>query len=92
MGKDPCGLCLNCAHFPDCSLTPKKGGLRGVRYCEEYEAVHPRSAVPAPGISPEGPVRLPASRVLGLCSNCDNYPTCSFPKPEAGVWHCEEYR
>ena len=28
----------------------------------------------------------------GLCSLCENRTTCTYPKPEGGVWHCEEYR
>jgi NADH-quinone oxidoreductase subunit E len=27
----------------------------------------------------------------GLCLNCANRETCTFPKPEGGVWHCDEY-
>lgn len=27
----------------------------------------------------------------GLCVNCENRQTCLLPKPEGGVWHCEEY-
>jgi hypothetical protein len=27
----------------------------------------------------------------GLCMNCANRETCLYPKPEGGVWHCEEY-
>jgi hypothetical protein len=92
MDKNSYGLCLNCAHYPGCSLTPEKGGSRGVRFCEEYETLHLPAATPSPGISSEGLVQTPTPRVLGLCSNCDNYPTCGFAKPEAGVWHCEEYR
>jgi hypothetical protein len=29
---------------------------------------------------------------LGLCSTCENSETCTFQKPEGGVWHCEEYK
>jgi hypothetical protein len=29
---------------------------------------------------------------MGICSNCDNCRTCVFPKPEGGIWHCEEYQ
>jgi len=29
---------------------------------------------------------------MGLCKSCANRETCTFPKPEGGVWHCEEYR
>jgi hypothetical protein len=28
----------------------------------------------------------------GLCINCDVRGTCTFPKPEGGVWFCEEYQ
>ena len=31
------------------------------------------------------------SKVKGLCVNCDNYNSCTYPKPEGGIWHCEEY-
>ncbi len=27
----------------------------------------------------------------GLCKNCKHREMCSFVKPEAGVWCCEEY-
>jgi len=33
-----------------------------------------------------------AAKYKGLCSNCDNRQTCIYPKPESGVWHCEEYQ
>jgi len=29
---------------------------------------------------------------LGLCVNCEDRETCVYPKPDGGVWHCEEYR
>jgi hypothetical protein len=32
-----------------------------------------------------------STKFLGLCSNCDNRETCTYPKPEGGVWRCEEY-
>lgn len=31
-------------------------------------------------------------RFKGLCMNCDNRFECLLPRPEGGVWHCEEYR
>jgi len=27
----------------------------------------------------------------GLCINCDHRFTCTLPRPESGVWYCEEY-
>ncbi|MCK4679076.1 MAG: NAD(P)H-dependent oxidoreductase subunit E [Bacteroidales bacterium] len=29
--------------------------------------------------------------INGICVNCENRHTCSFIKPEGGVWYCEEY-
>ena len=28
----------------------------------------------------------------GLCCTCEDCRVCKYPKPEGGVWHCEEYR
>ncbi len=37
--------------------------------------------------------KKPEERVFkGLCINCDLRFTCTLPKPETGVWYCEEYR
>ena len=27
----------------------------------------------------------------GLCKNCKKNETCQLPKPEGGIWHCEDY-
>lgn len=27
----------------------------------------------------------------GLCINCEHRFTCTLPRPESGVWYCEEY-
>ena len=29
--------------------------------------------------------------VRGLCATCARRSRCEFPRPEGGVWHCEEY-
>jgi hypothetical protein len=33
-----------------------------------------------------------SSTERGLCMNCDVRDTCTFTKPEGGVWFCEEYQ
>lgn len=30
-------------------------------------------------------------QLKGLCVNCANREVCRHPKPEGGVWHCEEF-
>jgi hypothetical protein len=33
----------------------------------------------------------PAVVVRGLCVNCDKLHSCTYTKPEGGVWFCEEH-
>jgi hypothetical protein len=91
------GLCVNCIHAPECQFIRHQG--QPVYFCNEYDCgesdgkpgrVNPN----APSLKNAGPVTRDnrQSRVLGLCSNCDNRATCAFNKPESGVWYCEEYR
>ena len=45
----------------------------------------------------KGPKRRPdaeeekSTEPKGLCRNCKKKETCTLPKPEGGVWRCEEY-
>jgi len=32
-----------------------------------------------------------SARYKGLCRNCKKQKTCELPKPEGGVWRCEDY-
>jgi len=32
-----------------------------------------------------------SNKYKGLCKNCKKQETCRLPKPEGGVWRCEEY-
>lgn len=32
-----------------------------------------------------------AHALRGLCQNCSRRHTCDLPKPEGGVWRCDEY-
>jgi hypothetical protein len=51
---------------------------------------HPEDPIPAAGDlrgdPPNGDEAL-----KGLCAHCDKRETCTLPKPEGGVWHCDEY-
>jgi len=88
------GLCSTCENAPDCTF-PRAPG-QAVFHCEEFDggrlllratASAERSA-PTP---PRAARKKDSVKFIGLCSNCDNRKTCVFPKPESGVWHCEEY-
>jgi hypothetical protein len=89
------GLCCNCRNAGDCTF--RKGRKTPAPYCEEFSidilpAEKPtEKEAPLPTCSADGDARIPWN-LLGLCGNCDNRETCLYPKPEGGIWHCEEYR
>ena len=88
------GLCMTCEHAPDC--TYRKAANRAVQQCEEFESDLPKQdkrghlslvgSKEKPDVEPKE-----ENRFKGLCINCENRETCVFPKPEEGVWRCEEY-
>ncbi len=87
------GLCANCVHATDCRY--RQTAQQPLLYCEEHEVAGSRGNASAAGATPKKDDRersLRDAAVLGLCANCDHRDTCTLPRPEGGVWHCEEYR
>ncbi len=84
-------LCSNCNHAEECSS--RSSSRRPIFFCEEFDVFVP---VPASRLAQAAPTQPPerqnTSGRTGLCVNCDNAETCTLPKPEGGIWHCEEYR
>ncbi len=85
------GLCATCNHSLSCTF--RRSVESPVLYCEEFDCSSPSvpqvphlTAVPAPE-----PRENSSSGLLGLCSNCEGRDSCTLPKDEGGVWHCEEY-
>jgi len=89
----PSGICLTCKHCDSCMYP--RDPRRPVLQCEEYEAWESppaRSAVARTQRLPAAQKgRAAHAELKGLCVNCDNRDHCKYPKPEGGVWHCEEY-
>lgn len=80
-------LCMTCNNARNCMYRLNKPDP--VVECEEFDgyALPPSAVVTA---EPELKI-VPDTRFKGLCVNCNKRETCTFPKPEAGVWHCEDY-
>jgi hypothetical protein len=95
--KEYRGLCSTCNNASTC-IYPRDS-KRPVLQCEEFDGY----AVPPDRTTVNGILAKSRSQVTsgaevkdsveykGLCRNCENRKTCTFPKPEEGVWHCEEY-
>jgi hypothetical protein len=87
------GLCATCTEAPHCAYV--KNASRPILFCEMFNEGEPKEQIETeqPLSSPRSPEEgRPVSQLKGLCANCDHRDTCTYPKPEGGVWHCEEYR
>jgi hypothetical protein len=88
------GLCTSCQNAEECTFP--RDPDRPVCQCEEfagYESLPGRVSLEGSRPSRTGFVQEEKNTGswIGLCKNCGNRETCSFPKPEGGVWHCDEY-
>jgi hypothetical protein len=88
------GLCKTCNNAEVC-VYRKRRGFDAV-YCEMFDGLAPngheraaREAVVA--VTGEGEKTGRGAALKGLCVNCAHRDDCSLPRPEGGVWHCEEY-
>lgn len=85
------GLCETCRHRDNCSMSGERN--RCVHYCEEFEVNSPPRKSGRKARKRKNPNRgvLNPAAPIGLCRNCEKYPSCTLPKPSGGVWYCEEY-
>lgn len=82
-------LCSTCSHAETCGnrSTPQ----RPIFFCELFEVFAPPPTATA-AAAREPAARQDAGQYKGLCVNCENRSTCTLPRPEGGIWHCQEYR
>ena len=90
------GLCVNCKNALTCIFAGSSE--KPVAQCEEYECMNSISGENYDQIRQQKTVRRQKNShyedhiYKGLCVNCEERYMCRFPKPEGGVWHCEEYK
>jgi len=85
------GLCATCVNEPDCTFP--RSVDHPVLTCDEFEGavdVMPRPVVESAQQAERFAV---ANREWfpGLCMTCEKRETCTFPKPEGGVFNCDEF-
>ena len=90
------GLCETCVHAKECSYT--RDPSRPVLLCEEFEGERKKQEEKSRKSKPRkqegenrgaGPNYDPSLK--GLCGTCERRDSCTYPRPEWGVWHCDEY-
>ncbi|HSB04982.1 MAG TPA: hypothetical protein VLK23_07265 [Thermodesulfobacteriota bacterium] len=90
--QEPMGLCSCCKSFQTCTF-PRDSG-RPILQCEEFDGIvppHLKMVLPQKTVDAFS-ARNEIDPCRGLCGLCENHGTCTYPKPEGGVWHCEEYQ
>ena len=88
-------LCSSCKYSGDCAF--QKDRQKPILYCEEFEIdTSPLEKTTEdkkpPFLAALDPEDKDSEKFIGLCTNCNNRKTCVYPKPEGGIWHCEEYQ
>lgn len=96
--REEYGLCKTCKNNGNCTYRSAENDGQPILYCEEaepIEGVQERIIPVSPPVKreilayPETPENADHR---SLCFNCENRQNCTYPKPEGGVWHCQEYR
>ena len=85
-------LCANCRDQSDCVFFMKAS--EPIIECEMYECgppSRPRLSLVKKNVAAEVDELPEEENLMGLCVNCDNLKGCQLPKPQSGVWTCEEY-
>ena len=85
------GLCPTCRHTGTCTFPRSED--RPVHFCEEFEG---ESSTPElTVVCHEKVINQQAltdrEKYPGICFSCARRETCTFPRPEGGVWQCEEF-
>ncbi|MCL5037854.1 MAG: hypothetical protein M1269_12200 [Chloroflexi bacterium] len=90
------GLCSACMNNSGCTFP--RNSKRPVLNCDEFaEASLPRMKLTGAGVleavnSIVRSIQIEESNTFaGLCRTCRLNGTCEYPKPEGGVWRCEDF-
>jgi hypothetical protein len=86
------GICPSCENPPLSSYI--HDSRTPMSFCEGLANKDIPKAATKTGIKQEVITsgQVPSERYNGLCTTCEVLNDCVFPKDEAGIWHCEEYR
>ncbi|HWR83840.1 MAG TPA: hypothetical protein VN285_11110 [Candidatus Deferrimicrobium sp.] len=86
------GLCMTCNNAGECVYRRHRGG--DALCCETFDNYTSRNghgAGPVLSVVIMEPAVAEVPGMKGLCVNCSLRDECQLPRPESGVWHCEEY-
>ncbi|MDQ1265118.1 MAG: hypothetical protein QG635_268 [Bacteroidota bacterium] len=84
------GICSTCNYLDNCAR--RKKHTEAVWYCEEFDNnIEPKISTKIRLATEQPEIPIEEKIFVGLCANCEIRNECAYPKPEGGVWHCNEY-
>ena len=86
------GLCVTCNNAAHCVYRKRRG--TDAIYCETFDGYAPPNGNGGKDVAAVivmTPDTAESTEFKGLCVNCAHRDDCKLPRPEGGVWHCEEY-
>ena len=85
-------LCERCSKYDQC-VTRNSG--TDLEFCSNYEIAKNLNIHSSPiSINNNSELLIKNygdNQLKGICRNCANLKDCLHPKPEGGLWRCEEY-
>lgn len=88
--KQDKNLCVNCKFRDSCHFV--KNSSEPILFCEEFELEKQTELkLVQHNENSQADINSSSEEFKGLCRNCEKRDTCTYPKPEGGIWHCEEY-
>lgn len=91
MAVQAMGICSTCRHCKVCEY--RRNNYQPVWVCDEFDCIISTNGR-ATSMKKNGSYDIVEEELVeyrGLCRNCTKRKTCTFPKSEGGIWHCEEY-
>ncbi len=85
------GICAACQNGPECTLI--KPDAPAPMHCGQFQEYPPfHNFTPQDIIAPR-PHKTTGHQdtLLGICAHCADRELCTFPRPQGGVWTCDEY-
>lgn len=89
------GICASCKNLNFC--TYPRNQARPIMQCEEFVGFEPKKKQGKKVVSlrfyqaKARKKEKELSKYRGLCRYCMNHEQCTLPRPEGGVWICDEY-
>ena len=85
-------MCEGCSKYDLCTI---RISGKDLEFCEDYEAknyFNSRSVPISNSNTSESLINnIIINQPKGICKNCANLESCLYPRPEGGIWRCEEY-